>query len=207
MRKDEKSYHVKVKGSSPLIMHNSISVDPECRWTKMMAPLKAKRKKTENDLKEIRDLSFLSSLYWSDELNGLYMPTDNVRKMLLEGARALDQRQAKKQIVGIRFDNHLGWPLLTPNRDNIDLLKDDPNLRYFRIVTIQKAKVPSIRAIFKQWSFELDVIIDHSIVDLEVVESWFDYSGYRVGLGCRRPFAPTPGDYGRFYIESFKEIK
>jgi hypothetical protein len=64
-----------------------------------------------------------------------------------------------------------------------------------------------VRAIFKEWSFSLEIIIDKTIVNSSTIETWFDYSGSRVGIGCRRPYSPTPGDYGRFYIEEFKEIK
>jgi len=204
---DEKTFLVKIKGASPLIMHNSEGADPENKWSKEMAPLKAKRKKTESDSKSIRDLSFISSLYWSAELDGIYMPVDNVSKMILEAGRACDQRSAKKQIVGVSFDKYLGWPLNVKNRSDIELLKNDESTKYFKIVTIGKAKVPSVRAIFKEWSFEFNIVIDCSIVNPSTIENWIEYAGKRVGLGCRRPYAPTPGPYGKFYIEDFKEVK
>jgi hypothetical protein len=169
--------------------------------------LKNKRKKTSADVKEIRDLQFLSSLYWSEDLQGLYMPSDNVRKMLLESARALDQRGAKKQIVGVSFDHYLGWPLQVENRDSLEKLRENERLKYTRIVTIQKSKVVGVRAIFYTWSFELNIDIDDEIVDPSTVENWFIYAGKRVGLCGRRPYGPTPGEYGKFLVESFKEIK
>ena len=207
MKKDEKTFSVKIQGASPLIMHNSESADPQNKWAIALSPIKAKRKKTEQDQKEIRDISFLASLYWSEDLNGLYLPTDNIRKMLLEAGRSCDQKNAKKQIVGIRFTEYLGWPLQIKNRSNLDALQNDPSLRYFKIVTIQKSRVPSIRAIFKEWSADLTINIDCSIVDPKIVEDWLVYAGDRVGLGSRRPYGPTPGEYGRFYITEFKEIK
>lgn len=203
----ERKFKAKIKGASPLILHNTESADPLNKWAKEMAPLKAKRKKTESDMLKIRELSFLSSLYWSKELNGLYLPTDNLQKMLLESARHLDQRGAKKAIVGIGFDTHLGWPLEVENRSDIKALVEDDSLRYNRIVTIQKAKVSSTRAIFKQWGFEMEVVIDDQIVDPGTVENWVSYAGKRVGLGCRRPYAPTPGSFGKFYLEAWEEIK
>lgn len=207
MKSNEETYLVKVKGVSPLILHNSAGADPMNDWTLKMKPIKNKKKKTESDLKDIRDLSFLSSLYWSEELDGIFMPVDNVRKMLLESGRACDQRGAKKQIVGVRFTHHLGWALNVKNRSNIEKLKEDESLRYFKIVTISRAKVPSVRAIFHQWSFEFEVVIDVTIINPSTVEEWLQYAGNRVGLGCRRPYAPTPGEFGRFYIEEFKKIE
>ena len=171
-----------------------------------MAPFKAKRKKTESDHKALRDLSFVSSLYWSEDLGGLYLPTDNIRKMILEAGRALDQKGAKKQVVGISFSEYLGYQLQTPNRSNIEALKNDNANRYFKIVTIGKAKVPNIRAIFKEWAAEITISTDESIIDASTVEGWFKYAGGRVGLGGRRPYAPTPGEFGKFVVEEFKEV-
>jgi hypothetical protein len=204
---DIKRFKVVVEGRTPLIMHNCQSADPENQFSLEMAPLKAKRKKTDLDRKQIRDISFLSCLYWSDELKGLYIPTDNLRKMLLEAGRACDQKGAKKQIVGVSFTNHIGYPLNVKNRSDIEKLKEDPCLRYNKVVTISKAKVPSVRAIFNIWSFEFEIEIDCSIIDPDIVHQWLMYSGKRVGLGGRRPYGPTPGEFGKFSIEEFKETK
>jgi len=206
MNNDIKKFKIKIKGASPFIMHNSECADPENKWSLEMAPLKAKRKKTEQDRKELRDLSFLSCLYWSETMDGLYIPVDNLRKMILEAGRGCDQKGAKKQIVGVRFSEYLGYQFLTKNRSDINLLKEDPKNRYFKIVTISKAKVPSIRAIFYEWAFEFEIFIDCTIVDPSTVEEWLEYGGDRVGLGGRRPYGPTPGEYGRFLIESFTEV-
>ena len=206
MIKDQKRFKINIRGVTPLIMHDSSGADPQNKWSKLMKPLKAKRKRTESDEDTIRELSFLSSLYWSEELNGLYMPTDNVRKMLLEAGRGCDQKGAKKLIVGVSFSEYLGYSLNVKNRSDIDALKNDPALRYFKIVTIAKSKVPSIRAIFREWSFDVTVDVDCSIIDPETVESWFEYAGDRIGLGCRRPYGPTPGEFGRFIVEEFKEV-
>jgi hypothetical protein len=142
MIKDEKTFKVKVKGASPFIMHDSACADPYNSWTLKMAPLKAKRKKTIQEAQEIRELSFLSCLYWSEELSGIYVPTDNVRKMILEAGRSCDQKNAKKQVVGIRFPEYLGWQFQVKNRNNLQALKEDPTNKYFKIVTINKSKVP-----------------------------------------------------------------
>lgn len=203
-----KKYLVSIEGRSPFIMHNSDGANPLNKWTLESSLLKKKgTKKTESDIKKLDEISFLSSLYWSHELNGLYIPTDNLRKMILEAGRACDQKGAKKQIAGVRFDQYLGYKFLTDNRDNIDFLREDTSKRYFKIVTIARAKVPSVRAIFKSWSIDFEILIDHSIINPKTVESWIEYAGDRIGLGCRRPYAPTPGEFGRFTLEKFKEIK
>jgi hypothetical protein len=206
MNKDTKTFSVSIRGASPFIMHSSEGANPLNKWTLEASDLKKKRsKKTESDIKKLDEISFLSSLYWSHELDGLYLPTDNLRKMILEAGRSLDQKGAKKQVAGIRFNEYLGYKFITENRSDINLLKEDVTKRYFKIVTIAKAKVPSIRAIFKSWSVDFELVIDASIINPGTVENWLEYAGDRIGLGCRRPYGPTPGEFGRFILEKFKE--
>ena len=206
MYEDNKTYRVKIRGITPLIMHNGECADPQNRWALEMKPLKDKKKKTELDQKAIRDINFISSLYWSEELGGIYIPTENFRKMILEAGRACDQKGAKKQVVGISFSEYLGYPLDVKNRSNIEALKNDNANRYFKMVIIGRSRVPNIRAIFKEWSVEITISIDGSIVDASTVEEWLNYAGGRVGLGGRRPYAPTPGEFRKFIVEEFKEV-
>jgi len=207
--KNLSKYTVKIKGVTPLIMHNCQSADPTNKFTVEAKQYKNKRsKKTEQDEIALRNNSFLAALYWDEkEFNGLYMPTDNLMKMTLEAARSLDQKTAKKEFVGVGFLNYIGYKLYVKNRDNIDLLLADPENKYIRMVNIQKSKVPSVRPIFYEWSCSFDIEIDTFIVNTSTVEEWLQYAGGRVGLCCRRPYGPTPGPFGKFIVESFEQIK
>ncbi len=204
----ENTYRVKIQGATPLIMHNCQGADPKNPYTIEKKPLMAKKSnKTAAHYDKLSELDFKSSLYWSEEMKGLYMPVDNISKMLLCAGRALDKMKGKSQFVGLRFTTHLGFELDIKNRDNFDALVKDPDNKYVRMVTINKAKNPSTRAIFNEWSFEADCLIDDEIVDPQIIESWWIYAGGRIGLGARRPGGPTPGGYGKFVVLSFKEEK
>ena len=47
---------IEVKGTSPLLMHNPRMVDPEFDLNRQIKALTAKRKKTDEDLKNIEAL-------------------------------------------------------------------------------------------------------------------------------------------------------
>lgn len=202
-----KTFEIEIESLSPLIMHNSESADPQNEYAKQAKVYKAKRtNKTDDDYIKLQEIQFLSSLYWSVDLGGLYMPSDNLQKMLLEAARGIDSKKAKKSIAGVRVPNYLGFKFIVNNWNDLEALKNDHRLRYNKIVVVQKSRVPSTRAIFKEWKIKFQIEIDASIVSTTDVETWMDYAGDRIGLGCRRPYAPTPGAYGRFKVISFKEI-
>ncbi len=200
------NYLVKIKGSTPLIMHNSAGVDPQNTYTQLMKPLRAKRSKTEADENKLRDLSFLQSLYFNDEL-GLYMPTENLHKMLLEAGRHLDSKGAKKSVVGVGFNEYLGYPIVTKNSKDLNVLANDQTLRYVRICQVQKMKIVCVRAIFRDWKLSFELEIDESIINPKTVLEWIEYAGKRIGLGGRRPYAPTPGSFGKFIVEDFQLVK
>lgn len=201
-----KRYEVKVKGVTPLIMHNVQGANPMNKYTKEKKIYTAKAsRKTDADIAKLAELDFKSSLYFDPEYGGLYMPVDNISKMLLEAARALDQKKAKKQIVGLQLDDQ-GYPLDIEYASSFDDLVKDESNKYFRMVTVGKAKTPSTRAMFNNWGFKCTYCVDDGIVDDDKVAEWWNYAGMRVGLGSRRPFAPTPGGYGKFLVESLKEV-
>jgi hypothetical protein len=202
-----KKVQVKIKGATPLIMSNVQMADPQNPLTKEIKLITSKRNKTDEDELLIRDLQFRGSLYWDQvEMKGLYMPTENLRKMIFESAKKCDLKKARELISGISFENYLGYPLITEDRDNLDKLMNNKNLRYTKIVAIQKAKVVNTRSIFDRWALTFDLTIDTSILNVATAKRWFEYAGGRVGLGGRRPGAPTPGEFGKFLIETFDII-
>ena len=183
-------FEIKIEGATPLIMHNAQGADPLHPYTKEKKPIVDKRsKKTDADFKKLAELDFLSSLYWSEDLGGLYIPVENVFKMLLQAGRLIDQRKTKSQIVGIRFNDPLGWPVKTKNRSNLKALVKDPSNKYFQLVNVGKNKTPNTKGIFHEWSFDASIIIDDEFVDPSVVEKWWEVAG-RIGIEeARRPYA------------------
>lgn len=203
-----KKFKCRIEGVTPFIMHNSEGASPMCHWTKLAKPLKAKRtKKTDEDQEKLLEIGFLSSLYWSDELNGLYLPSENIEKMILEAGRRCDQRGAKSQYPGIIVPHFLGFKFETPNRSDMEKLRQDPNNKYFRIVKIQNSRTPSMRAIFHKWACSFELEVDPEIINPSTAKEWLEVGGKRIGLGCRRPSSPTPNKFGRFQLVEFEEVK
>lgn len=202
----ERNYQITARGATPLIMHSCQAADPLNEYAQAKKKITSKRSnKTEADYALLQELDFKSSLYWDDDI-GLHIPAENLQKMILESARALDKMKAKKQIVGHSIEDFM-IPLDVKNAKDFDALVADPSLRYVTIVTVQKAKNPSCRAKFNEWAFKLLISVDDEIVNPTEVKAWWEYAGKRVGVGARRPYGPTPGSYGKFIVESFEEVK
>lgn len=82
-----------LKGVSPLLMHNPIMVDPEFEISRQIKAITAKRKKTDDDLRQIEKLEWYGGLYTEQNGNGLVVvqPTSKVRKCIVNTAKISKQ--------------------------------------------------------------------------------------------------------------------
>lgn len=200
-------YLVKLVGVTPMLMHNGIGADPLNPYVKQMKEIQKKRtNKSDADIEKLAELQFLASLYWSDELGGVYMPTDNITKMILEAARSSDKMKGRSQFINFGCTHWLGYPLDVKNRDNLKKLAADKSLYYTTPVVVSRSRVIATKAIFKQWSCDVEIEVNTDELNLDIVQGWFDYAGRYKGLGCRRPSGPTPGKFGQFIVESFEKV-
>ena len=63
-----------------------------------------------------------------------------------------------------------------------------------------------VRPRFKNWGLEFKMEVDHSQVTIETVKKLIETAGKDVGLGTYRPAGKNVGPFGRFVIETFKQI-
>ena len=106
---------VKVKGVSPLLIHNGRCANPLDPYAKRMKALTSKRNKTEDDLDAILELQWEASLYWDDNL-GLHMPSENLFAAFYKGAK---KHKLGNKCSGVLFPDPIGYQIQTPNHDNL----------------------------------------------------------------------------------------
>jgi len=182
---------VKITGIAPMLMHSDKLSNPLDPATKAHKEMTSKRKKTDEDLMDIAKSEWMSSLYWDDSM-GVYMPVQNVRKSLIEGAR---QNKLGKHIErGVVFmDSKL--PLEYPGLRDREKMFDDGNFVDARTVVVSRSRLVRYRPIFHEWSFEAEVIFDESVIDKRDILMCWANGGRLIGLGDFRPM------YGRYEVE------
>ena len=79
------SVKIKIRGTSPLLMHSDRLSNPLDPLTKEIKTYTGKRKKTDDDFTEIARLEWVGGLY-HDEKTGPYLPARNVKAMLIQAA-------------------------------------------------------------------------------------------------------------------------
>jgi len=197
-----KKMTVRLRGMTPLLMHNNTTVNPLAPETKALKELTDKTKKTDSDHEQIRRLEWQFGLYLDDE--GLVaMPTENIKGSLREGARRT--KSGKKVDRGVIFPQ-VSHPIDHESfGKNLDELYES-NCDY-RPVSSSGRKggggtVMRARPVFRQWSVDIEVLYDEAEwKDQQQLLAAFEAAGAYAGLGDYRPSAPKGGSYGRFEAE------
>lgn len=180
---------IRLVGTTPLLMHNPRMVDPEFELNRQIKTLTGKRKKTDEDLREIERLEWYGGLY---EDHGLIVqPTSKVRKCLIESAKARKLSKAMEKALSFY---QLNVPLIYDGPKTIDALFADKAFHSRLSVGIGTKRVMRVRPEFKHWAMTLqgqfvpDVGLNFSELE-ELVES----AGITIGIGDNRV-----NGYGRF---------
>jgi hypothetical protein len=134
-------------------------------------------------------LEFIGGLYY-DPAAGPYVPADNLRKCLIEGARF---NKGGKNIERGLFLTSLVNPLMYDGPRDVEEMLEDPRFVSRVPVTVGRAKVMRTRAIFTEWEVQATGWFNDQVIkNVAVLETALNDAGSLVGMGDRRP------TYGRF---------
>lgn len=171
-------------GEDPLIVHNGLLADREYEWTKAMAPLTSKRKKTDDDHLAIAALEWRGSLYYDEEL-GPYLPGDNVRRCLLDAARLTKEgKNIERGVLAVSRRN----PLIYDGPRDPEVMWKDPRFVHRAIVKVSTSKVVRTRPKFVGWSAQVEVSYDSEVIEGRDLLRIAISAGRFIGIGDGRPF-------------------
>lgn len=148
-----------LRGTSPLLCHNPRMVDPEFEVNREIKKLTSKKKKTDEDLKEIERLEWLGGLYTATVGNRVVVsqPSAKVRKCLINTAKI---NKLGKQFERALLMTSLDVPLIYEGCESagaiekeIDRLANDPVHKSRLSVGVNGTKrVMRVRPQFPRWA-------------------------------------------------------
>jgi hypothetical protein len=187
-----KTLKMRFTGVRPLLMHNGRLADPLCQYTREMKKITGKgRKKTDEDLLELRHLEWRGGMY-EDDKGRPCIPGDNIHAALVEGARK--QRLGKDVDAGILVDA-VSFPLKFNGPKKLDELYSDPRFVDVRGAVVGQGRVMRTRPKFNEWSLDIEVGFDPSMINEEQLLDAAIACGEKCGLGDNTP------RYGRFTVD------
>lgn len=186
-------YIVRLKGKSPLVLHNNQCVDPRNSLKKQMAAITNKKgKKTEADLEELERLEFMSGLYMCPQA-GPVIPRANIRRMLIDGARK--DKNGKEFESGIFLSDDAAIEYQGP-RDAEGMWGQRDQFAWTTVVKNQRSSILRTRPRFKDWQIQFEVLTEDSIVSRDMLETALGRASVMCGIGDGRSIG-----YGRFSFE------
>lgn len=180
---------------SPLLMHNERLADPIDPYTRSLAELTSKRKKTERDHEEIGRREFVGGGYWLNDTgpegsqSEPYIPTWNIIRCLQEAATR--HKLGKHVVSGIVPVSEETTLLYVGPRDADSMWKAG-TFHSRKGVGVGQSRVIRTRPCFTDWKVVAELELDLTILDPDTVNLIALQAGMYKGLGDARP------RFGRF---------
>lgn len=179
-----------------MLMHNERLADPLNPYTRWLAELTGKTKKTEADQEEIARREFLGSGYWDiDEgpegrIEIPVIPTWNIIRCCQAGAT---RQKLGKHIVRALVPTSTYTALVYDGPTDARELWKAGTFHNRKGVVISGRRTMRTRPCFTDWSVEADLELDLTVLDPDKVNEIARDAGKYEGLGDNRPV------FGRFF--------
>lgn len=184
---------ITLQGTTPLLCHNIQMADPDNPITKEIAKVTSKRKKTEEDRIEIARLEWYGGLYLAPGIEGPVMPTANIRKAFIEGAKIKKQGRAVERAVTFLSKD---VPIVYDGPRDVDKLFKMSDYHNRAAVRVQMARTMRTRPQFPDWVLIADAFYAEDVLDLDTFEDLIALAGRVEGMCDNRK-----NGYGRFTTE------
>lgn len=187
------SVKAKLTGLSTMLMHSSRLSNPLDPKVKELKLLTGKKKKTDEDQWAIARAEFELGMYYDDKL-GPYIPTENIRKSIIEGGRLSKLGTAIDRCVQV-LEDRAKLEYKGP-RTVAELWEG----KFYDLssVGVQNARTMRCRPAFEKWAATIELFFDPSMINRDQLLASMEAAGKFVGLGDYRP------RYGRYSVEVVK---
>lgn len=196
-------YRIKIRGTSPLIMHNGaagLDVRSPANVEKAEIARKRGSNRTETDDARLAELECQTAL-WLDESGAPTIPEAALRAVVETGARKLKQGTQVREGLIVEAVEAFDY-----DRGALGTTIDELGKRaqFTTGVVVQRNRLLRTRARFPEWACTFMVEMDDELGDRSQLEAWLDIGGRRIGPGDWRP--EKSGRYGRFALESIEGV-
>lgn len=183
---------MEITGVTPIILHNPRLSDPLDYYTKEIAKISKKTRKSEDDHAEIARLEFLGGLY--TDHGHVVLPTANLRKCIIQAGKATKQGKQieravvfREQFVELEYEGPTEIEkLFNANGTFVDRCS----------VVVSNRRIIRVRPKFFPWMVQVTAITNDQMLNPEDFERIVTLAGQIEGLCDGRAMG-----YGRFEVE------
>ncbi len=203
-----RKYQVNIVGITPLIMHSDRACNPLSSISKKIKEITSIRKKTDEHHLALSRIEFEAGLYINDEL-GIYMPAKCLQGTMKSAAKKFKKGKLTKAII---LSEPVGYPIpelvgMTPESlyNTVNKSGDHPYV-FIESLVVSQSRIMRTRPLFSKWSVMFHLYLDEELMPVEDLKIILETAGNEFGLCELRPGLAT-GNYGKFKLDSLKEVK
>lgn len=178
----------RIEGVEPLLLNNPQTVDVFNEYSKLKTVITNKKKKTDDDIIELRRLEVLSKTYF-DENIGVYVPSKWMGAQIASNGWARVKIK-KSDIRACVFSVEPKIKLHYTGMDKVKTVDDISNNPQFVKTMLLKqgqSKLAKCSPIFNDWHFESAIEFDPAMIDKTTLIRLMDYGAAYNGFGDFRP--------------------
>jgi hypothetical protein len=195
---------LKITGITPILMHNNRLANPLDAYSQAISSKSGKRKKTIEDIWELARIEWEGGLYLYD--GEIKLPMRVVNKCFERGSTKQKNGTLWKSGCFIESDycamKYKGEHIKVAESTEIpnpDLDKFFHKNMFQAMVKVGQSTILRTRPLFSEWSFEVTILFDPSIINKETAVLAAKDAGRLVGLCDWR--IEKGGRYGQFDVE------
>lgn len=183
---------VSAVGTKPLLLHNVDLANPLSGWARKMAELRGtpSRRRTDKWHEEMAYTSFMGAFYDVPEIEGVAVPSENLRRSLIAAAKINRLRPTVLRALAVTV---AAVPLLYEGPRKPQELWDDGSFHLTRMIRGTGGASPTTYPMFREWALKVPFELDESVLNLADLREIAERAGRIEGLGASR----TQG-YGRY---------
>jgi len=182
-----------ITGRSPLLHHNIQLSDPDFPIVRQIKALTDKRKRTEQDRREIERLEWFGGLILAPNGDGANHPawkSAAIRKCLIESGTI--SREGKTVARALAFRD-VYVPLVYDGPGKIEKLWENESFRNRASIGIGMKRTMRMRPQFMPWALSISGILLEDVIDIDTFTRIVERAGLAIGMGDNRV-----NGYGRF---------
>lgn len=176
-------------GVRPLLMHNVALADPMSEQAKALKKCTGKRKKTDDDYAAMKRAEWFGGLEVFEGKLGL--SADRILGTITAGARR--KKLGKDVTTGVNAAEEY-FPIRHDAPKDLEKMYNTPAYVDTRSVVVGRARVMRTRPKLPEWSVDVELLFDGSVIDRAVLVECAQLAGEYCGLGDFRP------RFGRFEV-------
>lgn len=183
---------MQLSGESSLLLHSDRGANPLAAETVAHKALTGKRKKTDEDHFAIAKSEYMMGFYGGKTI---VMPCTNIKSAIVEGAKLHKLGSAFNRAIMILDES---VPVLHSGPETKEQMWETPACVDCRSVKVGTARLMRYRPRLNDWSLQVAVHFDETMIERGQILSAAENAGKYVGLGDYRP--AKGGMFGRFSV-------